>query len=114
MSAVSLAVCGAGAVVAAVNVVTMRRLWASPIFERPQKIAQSVMLWLVPGSFIVVRQVLGDHRIGRSLDGVDATASNDGGHGLAGSIGSEHNWDSGGGGGGFGDGGGGGGGSGGD
>ena len=100
MSIVGLAVCGVGAVLAAVNAVTMRRLWASPIFERPQKIAQSVVLWLVPGSFIVVRHVLGDHRIGRSLDGVDSTASNDGGLGDVGSIVSHHNWDSGGGGGG--------------
>jgi hypothetical protein len=51
---------GVGLVVAAVNVATTRRLWASAMFERPQKIAQTVLLWLVPGSFLLVRYLLDD------------------------------------------------------
>ena len=107
MSAGSLAVCGVSAVVGVLNVLTTRRLWASPLFERPQKIAQSVLLWLVPGSFVVVRHVLNDYRIGRSPDGGDSTAGNPEGS-VDDSVGGggHHSWD---GGGGFGDGGGGGG-----
>lgn len=43
-------------VVAAINVSTMRRVWASAVFERSQKLAQTVVLWLVPGSFFLVRR----------------------------------------------------------
>jgi hypothetical protein len=107
MSAAGLGVCGVGAAVGLLNLVTMRRLWASPLFERSQKIAQSVLLWLVPGSFVLVRHVLGDHRVGFSGDSVDATAHNPGESGVGDSIATHHSWDSGGG---FNDGGGGGGG----
>jgi len=87
MNAGVLAGCGLGAVVAAMNIATMRRLWASPVFERPQKIAQSVLLWLIPGSFILVRRVLVDHLPGRALGSDDSPDANagaaeyDGGHG---------------------------------
>jgi len=78
MNAGVLAGCGLGAVVAAMNIATMRRLWASPVFERPQKIAQSVVLWLLPGSFILVRRVLVDHLPRRSLGPDDSNVSNEG------------------------------------
>jgi hypothetical protein len=78
MNAGVLAGCGLGAVVAAMNFATMRRLWASPVFERPQKIAQSVVLWLLPGSFILVRRVLVDHLPRRSLGPDDSNVSNEG------------------------------------
>jgi len=80
MNAGVLAGCGLGAVVAAMNIATMRRLWASPVFERPQKIAQSVVLWLLPGSFILVRRVLVDHLPRRSLGPDDSNVSNEGLH----------------------------------
>ena len=80
MNAGVLAGCGLGAVVAAMNIATTRRLWASPVFERPQKIAQSVLLWLIPGSFILVRRVLVDHLPRRSLGPDDSNVSNEGLH----------------------------------
>ena len=80
------------------NAVITRRLWASPIFERPQKIAQSVLIWLVPGSFVVVRQVLAGHDAARSIASSDPTARIAGG-GHEGPIetGGHHSWDAGGG-----------------
>jgi hypothetical protein len=48
-------VVGLGLALVVQNVITLRRLWASPIFERSQKIAQTILIWLVPGSVIVVR-----------------------------------------------------------
>jgi len=48
------------AVVAGVNAVTTRALWRSPIFERPQKAAQTVLIWVIPGTFVVVRHLLGE------------------------------------------------------
>jgi hypothetical protein len=64
--------CGVAAALAAANVVTMKRLWASQIFERSQKIAQSVLLWLIPGSFALVRHALEDHLPGRAMVGSDS------------------------------------------
>ena len=60
--------CGIAAFVVVVNLVTIRRLWASPIFERPQKIAQTILLWVVPGSFLAVHYVLREQRVRRSVD----------------------------------------------
>jgi hypothetical protein len=40
------------------NVVTLRSLWLSPLFERSQKVAQSILIWIVPGAFVVVRYLL--------------------------------------------------------
>ena len=80
MTVESFVVCGVAGVVAVVNAVTMRRLWASQAVERPQRIAQSLMLWLIPGSFLVVRHFLGDHlRRGRSLADGDTTSGDSGG-----------------------------------
>ena len=50
-----------------VNVVTMRRLWRSVLFERSQKIAQTILLWLVPGSFTVVRHYMRPDVAGRLI-----------------------------------------------
>src|SRR5687768_12302437 len=58
----------AGLVCAVVNVATMRRLWRSVLFERSQKITQTVLLWLIPGSFIAVRYVLAEPQPPRSID----------------------------------------------
>jgi hypothetical protein len=58
----------AGVVIVFANVVTTRRLWASAIFETLQKVAQTVLMWLVPGSAIVVWNVLREPRIGSEPD----------------------------------------------
>jgi len=97
---------GLGAATAVVNIATMRRLWASPMFERPQKIAQTVLMWILPGSFLVVRHLLGESRPRRgSIGTADSTvdfvwfdAANDGS-----SSANHHGWDGGGHGGGGGD-----------
>jgi hypothetical protein len=47
---------GLGIVVA--NVRTLGPLWASPALERSQKVAQTILLWLVPGSYLAVRQAI--------------------------------------------------------
>lgn len=51
-------VIAAGLGVAVANVRTMRPLWRSPALERSQKIAQTVLMWLVPGSYLAVRQAI--------------------------------------------------------
>jgi hypothetical protein len=55
MSLAGVGLIGLGAVVAFANALTTRSLWSSPMFERPQKIAQTVLMWLVPGTFVVTR-----------------------------------------------------------
>lgn len=47
-----------GLAIVLANLVTGRRLWANQTFERSQKIAQTIMMWLIPGSVIVVRYLL--------------------------------------------------------
>ena len=69
MSLVSVGLIGLGAAVASANALTTRSLWASPMFERPQKIAQTVLMWLVPGSFFVTRLLV------RAPDRVDSSDS---------------------------------------
>ena len=51
-----LVVGGVGVVVA--NLRTQGPLWACPGLERSQKIAQTVILWLIPGSYLLVRQTV--------------------------------------------------------
>jgi hypothetical protein len=71
------AVLGAvGLLVAWQNAVTTRRVWRSPVFERAQKIAQTVMLWVLPGSFIFSRAALGGGRRPRRV--VDTTSEGGG------------------------------------
>jgi hypothetical protein len=62
LAMISLAVAvpvAVGAVVAVANALTTRRLWTSAMFERSQKVAQTAMIWLLPGSFVVTRLLLG-------------------------------------------------------
>ena len=40
------------------NVATVSLIWASPLFETSQKVAQTVLVWVLPGSFLFVRYVL--------------------------------------------------------
>jgi hypothetical protein len=73
---VGLAVLGAALAVA--NVVTMRSLWLSPLFERSQKVAQSVLIWVAPGSFVVVRHLLREPS--GTADSGDPTVHRDSGY----------------------------------
>jgi hypothetical protein len=47
-----------GLILAVGNSVVTSRLWRSPIYERSQKIAQTVLVWLLPGSAVVVNWLL--------------------------------------------------------
>ena len=47
-----------GALIALLNVVVTRRLWASVELETSQKVAQTIMTWLIPGSVLAVWAVL--------------------------------------------------------
>ena len=87
MSGAFWVVCGLAGLVGSINVVTMRRRWASPIFERPQKIAQSVLLWLVPGSFFAIRQAVVDHLPRRVAAGDDWIGGSAGGIEFEGNLG---------------------------
>jgi hypothetical protein len=92
-------------VVLVANVATMRRLWASQIYERSQKTAQTVLVWVAPGTVFLVRHLLAERQGGRSVDPLDPTAGGAShGYDEVGGVG-HHCWNSGGGG--FGDGGGG-------
>jgi hypothetical protein len=84
-----------GGLVVFMNTVTTRRLWASPIFETSQKVAQTVLIWLVPGSMAVVWNILREPRPGNEsdvtvggaalvVDWVLASQANAGHHGGAG------------------------------
>ena len=73
LQAIGLAALAAALTLA--NVVTTGSLWLSHLFEKPQKIAQTVMIWIVPGSFIVVRHFLREPS--RSVDSSDPTVSRD-------------------------------------
>ena len=100
----ALLVC-AGVVLAFVNAVATRRLWASPIFETPQKIAQTVLLWVLPGTVVVVWSVLREPRLAGQADATgggaaftitDALLSSAAEHHHSGSGGGHHPGDGGG------------------
>jgi hypothetical protein len=60
------------------NVVATREVWRSPAFEPSQKIAQTVLVWLVPGSVAVVWYVLRERGFGgggSALSSVDASVA---------------------------------------
>jgi hypothetical protein len=57
-----------GVVVVFINAITTRRLWASAIFETSQKVAQTLLIWLVPGSVAVVWNILREPRLGNEED----------------------------------------------
>jgi len=51
------------------NVFVTRRLWQSGLYERSQKIAQTALLWLVPGGAIFVNRIMqGDRQDARGDD----------------------------------------------
>jgi len=63
--ALALTLAVMGGVVVLATITTTHRLWVSSLFETPQKIAQTLLLWLVPGSVIVVAFFLRETRGGR-------------------------------------------------
>ena len=89
---IAVAVGVALAAVVVANVFTTVRLWRSSMFERPQKIAQTAMIWLIPGAFAVVRYAMGPTSSG--WPGVDSTSISDSfvedGSSTAGHGGGEH------------------------
>ena len=59
------------------NAVVGRRLWRSACFERSQKVAQTILMFLVPGAFVLVRLALRDPTLERAGEmPADPTASN--------------------------------------
>jgi hypothetical protein len=62
-----------GIALALLNVRGTLRLWRSCAYERGQLLAQTALIWLLPGSVFVVTYILKDDRPGRALD---PTASN--------------------------------------
>jgi len=44
--------------VATWNIVVTIRLWRSPMYERPQRIAQTMIMWFVPGMAFFVNWLL--------------------------------------------------------
>ena len=53
LGAVALALAGA-------NIRTSVRLWRSTAYECSQKIAQTALMWLVPGAFVIVNHLVLD------------------------------------------------------
>src|SRR5262245_6747680 len=67
MSGVGIWIGVIGAGFAAMNAVTTRRIWRSAAFDRSQKVAQTVLVWLLPGSFALVGAVLNEGRPSKQL-----------------------------------------------
>jgi hypothetical protein len=51
-----------GVLLAAFNVVATRRIWASRELERSQQVAQTILVWLLPCTFVAVRYELNPPR----------------------------------------------------
>jgi hypothetical protein len=58
MSGITICIAIIGTGLAAMNAATTRRIWRSPAFEHPQKVTQTMLVWLLPGSFMLVGAVL--------------------------------------------------------
>jgi hypothetical protein len=71
------------------NALTTRRLWSSAAFERSQKIAQTALIWLLPGAFAATRFLLTephqepprDPTVGRGAFEADDVPGHGHGHG---------------------------------
>ena len=57
-----------GAALLFANVVATRRLWASELFETSQKVAQTALMWVVPGGVLLVWSVLRERKPGSERD----------------------------------------------
>jgi len=75
-SSIWIAIAVGGLILAIGNVVVTKRLWRSAMFERSQKIAQTVLLWVFPGGAIVVNWFLREPPTQEAES--DPTYSNDG------------------------------------
>lgn len=75
MNAIGIGAILLATVVVAFDVVTTRALWSSPLFERDQKVVQTILVWLIPGAFIAIRHLIHEPHHGR--DGRDPTVAND-------------------------------------
>jgi hypothetical protein len=64
----------AGSSLALLNVRGTLRVWRSGVYERGQLLAQTALIWVVPGSVFAVMYVLKDERSHRAFD--DPTATN--------------------------------------
>jgi hypothetical protein len=49
-----------GVLVGALNVRGTERLWHSDLYSRGQQLAQTIMLWILPGSVFVVTYLLAE------------------------------------------------------
>ena len=58
------------------NTVVTLRLWRSQMYERSQQIAQTAIVWVLPGSAVTVNWFLGEPS--RKEPATDPTYSNDG------------------------------------
>ena len=63
-----------GIALASVNLRGTVRIWRSGVYERGQLIAQTLLIWVIPGSVFAVMHVLGGDRPGRA--DADPTATN--------------------------------------
>jgi hypothetical protein len=54
---------------AAGNAVATVRLWRSPLVEVHQKVAQTVLIWLLPGMFVAVAHLIRDPLTGGGRGG---------------------------------------------
>jgi len=63
-----------GVVLAFLNARGTRRIWRSGVYERGQLLAQTALIWVVPGSVFAVLSLLRDDR--RSGKPADSTAAN--------------------------------------
>jgi hypothetical protein len=66
-----------GIAVAIANTLTVRALWASDQFERFQKITQTVLVWILPGSFLAVRHILREPKRQAVSDDLTARSTRD-------------------------------------
>jgi hypothetical protein len=76
MSIMWIAIAAGGLILAIGNAVVTRRLWRSEMYERSQKIAQTAILWVLPGSATLVSWFLREPDR-KELES-DPTYSNDG------------------------------------
>jgi hypothetical protein len=68
------AVAPVGLILVCLNVRGTLRVWRSAAYEQAQKLAQTGLIWLIPGAVFAVTYILRDDRPGPAPD--DATARN--------------------------------------
>jgi hypothetical protein len=81
--ALEIAAAVAGVLLVGANALTTRQLWSSPAFEGSQKIAQTALIWLLPGSCLVVRHFLGEPHRGSNDDSTAGKGAFDAGDVIA-------------------------------